>query len=374
MNSSTSSSDAHRRCALGVLLLALLPAAAFFCLGIYLQPLDGDLTRIGAYAERDYGWNGPQSVFDRPRYTSGAYTSGHDIVVIGDSFATAMSQHQWQNHVAAATGMSIVTMSSYTASVQQLLQSEVLATQPPRFFVLTYVERHFPQQIGKDASCDGSTPAALPANSPPVAKPAVSIPAITDPVVLHRQTHWDDWRDVKLAHAARHVAYGLARRAFGHEPTKALRIDLDRADLFTNAEPRSTLVFRSDVDKAVQWKEAGLDELSCRIESLRKQVEANGRTRFVLMVPPDKLTAYSPWTTRADLQGLSRLADLSDRHPATMPRFDQALAAAIDAGHKDVYLPNNTHWGSTGHLVAAQTLIDFMSPDGTTYPRNPSRP
>lgn len=359
MSFSTSSSRAHRNFSIGILLLAFLPAALFFCVGIYLQPLGGDLTRIGSHAERDHGWNGPQAVFDQPRYTQEDYTREHDMVVVGDSFAMAMPLHQWQNQVAAATGMSIVTMSSYNTSVQEILQSSVFALQPPRYFVLTYTERHFPSQIGKDVQCDGFVP-VLPILRPVAAKPASALPTIDHPRILHRQTHWSDWRDVKLAHAAKHVVYSVVRRAFDHEPTKALIIGLSRPDLFSSAKPSSTLVFRGDVEKVAQWREAGLDELSCRIEKLRQRVEANGHTRFILLVPPDKLTAYSPWTTRRDLKSLSQLAELSQRHPAVMPRLDQALISAIDRGHQDVYLPNNTHWGSNGHLVVAQTLIDFM--------------
>ncbi|MGE0096820.1 MAG: hypothetical protein AB7S86_00600 [Hydrogenophaga sp.] len=346
---------------MGVLLLAFVPAALFFFVGIYLQPLDGDLTRIGSHAERDHGWNAPQAVFEQPRYTQGDYTLGHDMVVIGDSFATAMPQHQWQNQLAAATGMSIVTVSSYTTSVAAVLQSSVFAQQPPRFFVLTYTERHFPSQIGKDVQCDGFVP-VLHASMPVEVQPAAALPTIDNPMFLHRQTHWSDWRDVKLAHAAKHVVYGVVRSAFGHEPTKALSIGLSRTDLFSSAKPSTMLVFRGDVDKVAQWREAGLDELSCRIEKLRQRVEANGHTRFVLLVPPDKLTAYSPWTNRHDLQSLSQLAELSQRHPSVMPRLDQALITAIGQGHKDVYLPNNTHWGSNGHLVVAQTLIHFLKP------------
>ena len=363
MNSSTFSSKLHRRFVLGVLLLAFIPGAVLFCLGIYLQPLDGDLTRVGAYAERDFGWNAPQAVFKQAQYTSDEYTKGYDIVVLGDSFATAMPHHQWQNQVAVETGLSIVTLNSYTTSAEQILNNSVFTQAAPRFFVLTYAERHFPQRIGEQSACNASAPnfTASANGGVPEIPSAVSIPTISDPKVLNRQQHWGDWRDVKLAHAARHVLYGLVRAVFDREPSKALRVDLTRSDLFSNAQPSATLVFRDDVKKAARWKEEGLDELSCRIESLRQRVEANGITRFVLMVPPDKLTAYSSWANHPSYRSLSMLAELSRRHPLVMPRLDLALAAVIDAGHKDVYLPNNTHWGATGHLVAAQALTEFMT-------------
>ena len=125
MSSSTSSSNAHRTYVLGVLLLAFVPAAAFFATGLYLQPLDGDLTRIGAHAEREYGWNSPQTVFQQPLYTIGAYTEPHDMVVVGDSFATAMPAHQWQNHLVATTGLSLATLGGTFRTVEEGTRREV---------------------------------------------------------------------------------------------------------------------------------------------------------------------------------------------------------------------------------------------------------
>lgn len=360
MSSSTSSSKPHRTYVLGVLLLAFIPAAAFFVTGLYLQPLDGDLTRIGAHAERDYGWNAPQTVFNQPLYTNESYTKHHDVVVVGDSFATAMPAHQWQNHLVAATGLSVATLSSYNTSIEQVLQSPVFLSRPPRYLVLTYAERHFPSQLNKDSACD-SNPTATPAVHARPVPASISVPTIETPRVLRRQTQWADWRDVKLGYAAKHVIYGVARKVFDHEPTKTLRVGLTRDDLFSNATPSMTLVFRGDTEKTAQWRNPGLPDLSCKIENLRRKVEANGHTRFILMVPPDKLTAYSPWARSAELQSLSALDALSELHTAVMPRIDRALIEVIGSGHKDVYLPNNTHWGSTGHLVAAQALIDFLA-------------
>lgn len=362
MSSSTSSSNAHRTYVLGVLLLAFVPAAAFFATGLYLQPLDGDLTRIGAHAEREYGWNSPQTVFQQPLYTIGAYTEPHDMVVVGDSFATAMPAHQWQNHLVATTGLSLATLSSYATPIEQVLQNNVFVSAPPRFFILNYVERHLPSQLGTSATCDSNAHSQRTMGSqPPSVAPPISIPAIETPKILHRQTQWTSWQDVKLAYAAKHVIYGFARKAFDHEPTKALRVGLTRDDLFTNANPTMTLVFSGDLEKTAQWKTPGLTELNCKIERLRGKVEANGHTKFILMVAPDKLTAYSPWARNPQHKGLSALGELSQMNPAVMPRIDRALIEVIGNGHKDVYLPNNTHWGSTGHLVAAQALIDFLA-------------
>src|SRR5205085_9650327 len=69
VNSYTSSFDPHGRYVWGLLALALIPAWALFAIGVYLEPVWGDLTRIGSYAERDFGWNKPQLEFPEPLST-----------------------------------------------------------------------------------------------------------------------------------------------------------------------------------------------------------------------------------------------------------------------------------------------------------------
>lgn len=361
MSSSTSSSELFRRYALGVLLFAFIPAAMLFAYGIYLQPIDGDLPRVGSFSQRQYGWNGTQRVFSRPRYASGPYDRAYDVVVVGDSFATAMPLHQWQNHLAAATGLSIVTLSSYDIHVDDILQSRVFARHPPRFFIVTLVERTFPEQLAKLTDCRPVAPAVARERRPAEAAPAgLSLPAIAEPIDLVRETRWNDLRDVKVGYAAKVALYTVIRSVSGREPGKVLRVELTRNDLFSNIDPATTLIWKGDVRKTAQWQAAGLDELGCRVETLRRKVEANGVTRFVMLVPPDKLTAYRPWIAPPHDTEISRLDELARQHTETMPRVDRAIAAAIEAGHRDVYLPNSTHWGIAGHLAAGQAVAEFI--------------
>lgn len=368
-----------------MLLFAFLPAAALFAYGIWLQPLEGDLTRAGSFSQRQFGWNAPQTVFRQPLYANGPYDRPFDVVVVGDSFATAMPQYQWQNQLAAATGLSVITLSSYDVRLDDVLRSEVFAATPPRLLMLTLVERHFPEQLAKITDCrptlageevpaaaasvQGTAAAApvagdVPALAAPgAAEPAARQgPAIADPLELVRETRWSDLREVKIGYAAKVAMYDAIRGLTGREPGKVLRVALTRDDLFSNAAPDTTLIWRGDVRKTAQWQAAGLDELGCRIESLRRRVEANGVTRFVMVLPPDKLTAYRPWLAPPHDVDLSRLDELARRHPQTMPRIDRAIAATIAAGQRDVYLPNNTHWGIAGHLAAGQAVAEFVGP------------
>ena len=49
------------------------------------------------------------------------------------------------------------------------------------------------------------------------------------------------------------------------------------------------------------------------------------------------------------------------KHPELhAPRLDVALRKEIERGTQDVYLPNDTHWGSAGHQAVASHLKKYL--------------
>lgn len=343
-----------------LLLLGFLPGLVFFVLAIRMQPINGDLTRIGAYPESQYGWSTPQRVFARPLFGNSVADQA-DVLVIGDSFATAMSNHQWQNQVVVATGMTVSTVSSYDLTVDQVMADPAYQARPPRFLVLTLVERHFPSVLARQARCEGSPLGRAGVEQSSGDFGPVSIPVVGDGVMITRPTEWSDLRDVPLGLAVKRLVREAAYRFNGRQLTKAWQYGLDRTDLFSNALPDRLIVFRGDIEKTTQWRQPGPGGIDCLLANLRHKVEADGRTRLVVLVAPDKLTAYTPWVTDRSIQGLSELSALVDRHPDLLPPVGRALHAAIDAGTSDVYLPNNTHWGIQGHMVVGQVMAAFLS-------------
>lgn len=342
-----------------LLLLGFLPGLVCFVLAIRMQPINGDLTRIGAYPESQYGWSTPQRVFAKPLFGNSVADQA-DVLVIGDSFATAMSNHQWQNQVVVATGMSVSTVSSYDLTVDQVMADPAYQARPPRFLVLTLVERHFPSVLARQARCEAG-PSVRAGAAPSAGYPRpVPIPAVVDGVEITRPTAWSDFRDVPLGLAVKQLVREAVYRASGRQLTKAWQYGLSRTDLFSNALPDRLIVFHGDIEKTAQWREPGPAGIDCLLADLRRKVEADGRTRLVVLVAPDKLTAYTPWVTDPSVQKLSELGALVDRHPDLIPAVDRALHAAIDAGTSDVYLPNNTHWGIQGHMVVGQVMADFL--------------
>ena len=366
MQSDISSSEPHRRHVTWLLLLVLIPVAGLFALGFYLQPLFGDLTRIGSYAEKDYGWNKPQLEFNQPLSEIGRYERYYDVVVLGDSFSTGRPNLHWQNYLVAAKGWSVVTLNINKIDLEQVLNNPVFRKTPPKILILGTVERELPRRIRHEPPC-GSTTFPKQVDVTTVPSPlSATIQEIELQGLVKQVERETVWHDIKLGYVKDYLRNSLQRTLFGNAHTDAAKVELVRNAPFSSINKQSMLVYKDDFRKVPWWREMGLPEMSCRIEKMHKQVESNGQTRFVLMVAPDKLTAYADFLRDKDLRDISALAVLSRQLPEVMPRIDLALISAIYEGEQDVYLPDDTHWGSSGYQIAAETLLSFL--------RNPNQP
>ncbi|MCX7066507.1 MAG: hypothetical protein NTW85_02245 [Methylococcales bacterium] len=71
----------------------------------YFEKLYGDLTRVGYFTERDFGWRSPQQVIP-PELFKDYPLAEADILVIGDSFSTPRA---WQTRL-VVDGLKVATM------------------------------------------------------------------------------------------------------------------------------------------------------------------------------------------------------------------------------------------------------------------------
>jgi len=360
VSSYTSSSNPHRRYVLWLLALAFALMTGLFSLGVYLQPLFGDLTRIGSYAERDYGWNKPQLEFQQPLFEMGRYDRYYDVVVLGDSFSTERPRFQWQNYLVAAKGWSVVTLDRKKIKLEQVLENPVFRKTPPKIFILETVERGLPGLIAINQPCDAT---ALLKRVDATARPeAVAAPVHARELQgLAKQVEREAaWHNIKLGYVRNYLLNSLLRKLFGDARTNAVNVELAEVASFSSANKQSMLIYKDDFSKRPGWRKMSLPEISCRIESMRRRVEENRQSRFVFMVAPDKLTAYADFVRDKKLRDISQLSEFSGYLPEIMPRLDLTLISAIHNGEQDVYLPDDTHWGSTGHQIAAETLLTFL--------------
>lgn len=362
----TFSSDLHRHFARWLLVVVLLAVLFLFVMGGYLQPLYGDMTRIGFYSERQFGWSGRQVEFTRlqssvPKSLSdkGEYDHYYDVLILGDSFSIKHPELLWQNYFALATGQSVNTLNVYQISFEQVLASREFREHPPKFLIFESVERLLPMQINKNLpACGQDTDVTNRGGKRAISLVAES-PGWRDqlPTVTRHFERPDDFSDIKLNYVRNYLWHQLTDGV--HHGVQAM--PLNRPAPFSSAEKATLLVPSDELLKQKWWERESLSKMSLCIDDMRRRVESNGYTRFVLMVAPDKLTAYADYLQTPDLYGTKVLSDLSLRHEDIMPRLDKALRDAILSGELDVYFPDDSHWASRGEAIAADTLIDFLS-------------
>ncbi len=320
----------------------------------WLQPLYGELTRIGGFSERNYGWNTPIDEFHPLLATWGnTYDHGADVLVVGDSFANGRPPMQWQNLLAASTGWRIHTVDKNVADLDGLISSSTFRISPPRIVVWNNVERDLKDEYAAhdDRCTSGASSFRL--------TPLKQIPTHARPVSVSRAI---GFAELNPGFARIWLWKNILREAGLYE-SDALSFQLRRSDLFSSRASDRLLVYRRDFRK-LTWKDADLVRIRCGYANLASRFEANGTTRFVTAIAPDKSSAYRPWLTYPGALPASRLADLLGHFPVDDARLDLVIANAIAAGTRDVYLPDDTHWGSAGHKLAAEAILRLLIKDG----------
>lgn len=341
--------------------VVLLATTSFF-----LQPYDGGLTRLGGYPEKNYGWNAPQLRFTKPLYRQfktreAEYREPADVVVLGDSF-TFLDEVSWPNYFVQQTGLRLVSFRIDKTPIEHILRSEAFREHPPRIVIFENVERSLWERLHHDApDCR--------------AQPQHDGAALGyAPLSITPEPYLRDTRAALLDFSLSldFLAKVVPREYFGRDRTQVARLALLRPAPFSNRETRQLLVYKDDLDKA-RWTPDMWETIRCNLVDLQNRVQSNGQTFFVAMVAPDKLTAYAELLTDRRVAGLSRI-DLLARDPALhLPRLDSVLQNAIRDGVTDVYLNNDTHWGSAGYALVARELVDHLQRHGALAPRSAGR-
>lgn len=338
-----------------ILLLLLMAAALLLvsAVSLYLQPLSGDLTRIGWLSERQFGWQQPQMRFDATQYSVGAYTKPYDVVVIGDSFSRGDPSRQWQNYFVARTGYSLLTLDVHIDKFEAvaLLGNDLFGRSPPKIVVIETVERELLNSHGReqpDCRMADSTvaPIALEIRPPKVVVQPV---AYNRPTGILESLNPGYGKMFLLKSAAAAVLPG---------PSQVRQLELTET-LFSNLAGRTLLVFSNDFAKT-SWTGSQMQSVRCRLSELRRAFEASGKTRLVVMLAPDKLSAFRSHLVNPENIPVSRIRDILEAPGIPGPRLDLTFDALTAAGVLDLYLPNDTHWGWSGHHAAAMALADFL--------------
>jgi hypothetical protein len=199
----------------------------------------------------------------------------------------------------------------------------------------------------------------------------LSQPLTATPVAWQRA----DSFGLQFDHAA-NVLWKSALRALDANRTRAYSVQLTGPGPFSSAANDRLLVYGDEL-RSPPWTAAEIDKALCRLRAIQDRVQANGETAFIFMAAPDKLSVYSDYVADMHLRGISRLAPFDAESRVNQVNLLAPLREGVRCGLIDVYLPNDTHWGTPAHEIVAAGLIDALTgrhtPAGTTECNRPVR-
>ncbi len=324
----------------------IIPFATILGMAIYIQPLVGDLTRLGNVSERSWGWNQALpvvSIYQSER------TSDIEVLVIGDSFS---DKDIWQSVMRDITGFRFKTYRWEDFSSPACLESGIthLKRQYPniRHIVIQTVERsaivRFTGLKGKIDECPMTITS--------------SIHTQTSKTVAIRNKSLDSIPD---------TLYTI--KAFLSEPKKYQQTTvsgdgyispLKRSDLFSNQKSDALLYYAGDLNK-LKWTEMQIEESVQNLQKL-SQLTHLLDIGISFAIVPDKSTAYSDYLIHSRFQ--SKTTDIWQKLIAiSLPAINlKAVFSENISKSRDFYLPDDTHLSSVGYQILASEVSKMIKP------------
>ncbi len=338
--------------------------AVFICLALWVQPIEGDLTRLGGFTENDFGWNEPQQQFSSMLYTfdeGREYKQYYDVVVLGDSLSITFPRAQWQNYFVHQTGLSLVTYKIDDIDIESFVASPAYKHHPPRIVIYETVERSFVDRTNSwnKGGCRTAPTSAF-KGSPLEIRPG------NQPLSSHTRNTRNGPLHPNLSSGA-HYLKRLIKKTINNKSNQAIKIALNRNDLFSNQQSGHLLVYRKDF-KRYQVSKKDLNEAVCGLSYIQNIFQQHGKTFFIGMVAPDKLTTYMDVYKNFDHDKIHWMEEIKKHRELNVPNLNVALKNESARGAWDVYLPNDTHWGSAGQRTVTRTLQEYLKRKGVLRP------
>jgi hypothetical protein len=340
----------HNRVLLGGLGLFL---ALVVWLALTLEPIDGDLVRVGGLFERDWGWQGTHPRYREPlhRYPdSDADRPLADIVVFGDSFShQAHRGYEWQAVLAARTGARIVTYDLRRFEPLAVLESAEYRRHPPAAVVYQSSELSLADRLPRYAR-DCASGVAVP--QPGRSRRPLPVRPLSAEQMMAARVRGYGWDLSARVDAAMHVLRLGLEHVGGASNVRVL--PLARRGLFSSRRD-DLLVYGYAVRPRLSRRL--IERMGCGLASLQRRVEQQVGAVFVPLLVPNKYSAYQRYLKSDSDADPGFVADVFNASGLPPVGLASALEAAIAAGEQDVYLPNDSHWGPIGHQLAADVVL-----------------
>lgn len=319
-----------------------IPVFAFFVIAIFLstlfEPISGDLTRIGHWAERDFGWNKPQSEIE-VRENGGAISNPH-VLVLGDSFT---HPNIWQSYLAESRDIEILSfqyqdvgcVSNWVNWVSEKRHKNV------RTVIIQTVERGFVPLFRNLKTCTSRIPKPFDISMKKIISPRQKNGLMLDAGYLLPTA-------VNLIKAAiddgRMVSSGV------------VNVPLSSDRLFSNRKANRLLYYEEDELKN-GWSKVDMANSVAHLKQIQDEFEKIN-LRLVVIVVPDKSSAYRQFFANEAEQ--VRYIDISELLNAAGVQNVNLLSSFQHAVGEvaDLYLPNDTHLSTQGYKLLAKKVAD----------------
>jgi hypothetical protein len=319
---------------------------------LWSQPITGDLTRISAYPERWFGWNDAQQNIP-PTINSKKTTEKRHILVVGDSFSEA---GHWQAYLGEQYTFSFIHNGK--TSLQRVI--ERIEKDKPDAIILETAERAFPDMYGNgsvfvtaDSNCNlDSTTVENKHTHQSITDKISTLPVFP---AMNRATFPQQANDISEGF---HIFKLSFKALVKPGKRKAKTITLTQDTLFSNTRNDQILLLAKDFLLYDKADEQSVRAIRCGMLKTSNKIAKLNIPHVVLAIP-DKTTAYQHYLKNDEIRQrpslIGRLHTNQIQHGIDMLPHIQEMSKA---GNKDIYLPNDTHWGYKGFQLAA-VLIDM---------------
>jgi hypothetical protein len=315
------------------------------CLSLIFEPFEplvGDLTRIGNYAEKDFGWQAPNAFMRLEE--NGPHMRDPDVLVLGDSFSRS---NVWQSFASQKLSAKIQSFEYADVGCIQNWVDYALNQPSAKTIIIETVERVFAPRFQDVAPCAASQPIAFPISA-----------SLSSPTRPSWPPEWHISRTYK-------VAYNTLQMM--HKPNGTLRGNVINAPIdthcakFSNRRSDRLLYYAQDEEK-FQWKPSMQASAIANILRIQKLFQDHGKN-FVFVVAPDKLSTYQNClkgdailSANENSKVITTLIAAGIHTPDLLTVFRQN-ANKVD----DLYKPNDTHLSQAGYALMANQLVQFLN-------------
>lgn len=348
-NSSISSSNARHFLA-GFICAAILLLFTGVGLAIYLEPIQGDLTRIGRLGERFFV---PQKIQPaQTRYQNPPSTDA-DIMVLGDSFS---AQNLWQSRVHDNTGMNSISFHyDDIPCIERWFQDAIggVISRKAKIIIFSTVERLFIPRFGSSMTdCDAKA----------------YEPRKTDKTAYPLPVSKYDVFPVDLSWLLKAVSnqHKLESRQGRMNFDKSTIVNLEKRGLFSNRLRGKLLYYGPDDElRNHEWTPERSAQAVANLQRYQSLANIKG-IQLIVFVVPDKSMVYAPWVKPGQIpipdnyDVFETLENSFGAEANLLPEFRQ-----LAAQQKDFYLPNDTHVSIAGYQFMGDHITALLKKSQT---------